>query len=182
MKKDIEQQLRDKKDDLDLEQVPTEVWSNVQRGWNAREEKTISFSLWWKVAAVILLTTSIALFVRNHSLKNQIKELATLGDISPEYRDVENAYLTEINHLMSQMDMGNLQNNHDYGWMMDELRALEEINLEYRSDIGKSVNNDRLVDALIDYYEKKIRLLKKLELEINRQQNEEEHTSITRTI
>ncbi|MEQ9231256.1 MAG: hypothetical protein RIF46_11290, partial [Cyclobacteriaceae bacterium] len=63
-----------------------------------------------------------------------------------------------------------------------ELEALEEINKQYRADIGTEADEELLVNALIDYYEKKIRLLKKLELEINRQKNEERTIGNTSTI
>lgn len=183
MKKDIEQQLRENLKELDVEQVPEEVWSNIRSQWHPKERDThLSFNIFWKVAAVILLSTSIVLLIRNNSLQNQIEELATLGDISPEYREVENGYLSEINQLTSNIPLNELVKDKDYAWMIDELKSLEEINLQYRSDIGKQVDQDRLVDALIDYYEKKLRLLKKLELEIKRQQNEKEHASTTRTI
>ena len=183
MKKDIEQQLKDNLGKLDVENVPDEVWAGIREQWVPENKKDrLSFDLLWKIAAVILLTTSIVLLIRNNTLENRIEELATLGDISPKYKDIENSYLNEISQLTNNIPMNELMEDSDYSWMIEELKALEEINLQYRSDIGKAVDQDRLVDALIDYYEKKLRLLKKLELEIKRQQNEKEHATTTRTI
>lgn len=181
MKKGIEQQLCDQLQQLDVEEVPESVWSGIQSKL-PKPRKGGSIQLLWKVAAVLFLATSITLILRNNSLEHQIEELASLGDISPEYRELETTYNNEINQLTSSLPMDQIINEKEFSWMIEEMKSLEEINRHYRKDIGKSVDQERLVDALIDYYEKKLRLLKKLELEINRQQNEKEHTSTSRTI
>ncbi len=181
MKLDIEQQLRDKRDRLDMEEPPKALWNNIRSEWQKPQPQS-GLVVWWKVAAVLFLISSIALLVHNVVLQQEVDELASLGDISKEYRKIERSYQREINQLTSSLPLEEIIDQEEFAWMMEELEALEEINEHYRKDIGKAVDQDRLVNALMDYYEKKIRILRKLQLEINRQQNEKEHTTTASTI
>lgn len=173
MKTDIEQLLRDKKEELDIEEVPKGAWEGIRKEVALSPQKESSSFRWWKVAAVVFLGTSIGLMVYNSSLQKQVDELASLGDISEEYAEVEKSYKTQINQLTLQIPIKKVLKSEDLAWMAQELEALEEVNQQYRKDIGTDADEDLLVAALIDYYEKKIRLLRKLELELNRRQNEE---------
>ncbi|MEP1033193.1 hypothetical protein [Ekhidna sp.] len=158
----IEDLIKQRKEQLDVETPPTEMWDKIKKDW--KSEKNFS---WWKVAAVIFIATSLGLLLHNISLQNQVEELATLGDISEEYRSIENSYLTQIIALESSIEINQARSQDDFKWIFEELNTLEEINRLYRNDIGK-INEDQLVGVLIDCYEKKIRLLRKLELEIQR--------------
>lgn len=171
----IEDYIKHRKDHLDIDNPPEELWNEIKKDW--KPEKSFS---WWKAAAVVFITTSLGLLLHNLSLQNQVEELATLGDISEEYKQIEDDYLQQINTLESNMEVNEVKNQEDFNWVFEELDALEDINELYRRDIGK-INEEQLVGVLIDYYEKKIRLLKKLELEIKRtnkfKDNEETNTT-----
>ncbi|MEO9485425.1 MAG: hypothetical protein ABJG47_18340 [Ekhidna sp.] len=170
----IEELIKQRKEQLDVETPPVEMWDEIKKDW--KSEKTMS---WWKVAAVIFITTSLGLLLHNISLQNRVEELATLGDISEEYRSMENSYVTQIKALESSIEINQVKSKDDFYWIFEELNALDEINNLYRKDIGK-INEEQLIGVLIDCYEKKIRLLKKLELEIKRtnkfENNEETNT------
>ncbi len=172
--KDIEQQIKDQRHLMDVENPPEDVWDGIRDKW--KPKSTSASTLWWKVAAGLFLASSIALLVYNQSLRQQVEQLATLGDISEKYREIENDYKLEINKLSQQVGFDEVALNNEYSWIIDELNQLENVNKEYRKDIGNNADQEQLIDALLDYYEKKIRLLKKLELEINRRQNEEINT------
>ena len=158
----IEEIIKKRKDQLEIESPPSELWDGIKKDW--KKEKSF---FWWKVAAVIFITTSFGLLMHNISLQSQVEELASLGDISEEYRSIENDYISQINELESSIEITQVKSEDDYSWIFEELNNLEEVNKLYRKDIGK-INEDQLVGVLIDCYEKKIRLLKKLELEIQR--------------
>ncbi len=158
----IEELIKKRKEQLDIDTPPTDLWKDIKKEW--KPERNLS---WWKVAAVLFIATSLGLLLQNISLKNQVEELATLGDISEEYRSIENSYISQISELESSIEINQVKNQTDFDWIFEELNTLDKINIHYRKDIGK-INEDQLVGVLIDCYEKKIRLLKKLELEIKR--------------
>ncbi|MEQ9467009.1 MAG: hypothetical protein RLN88_06320 [Ekhidna sp.] len=159
----IEDLIKKRKDELDIETPPAELWDGIRKKWK-QEPKGIS---WWKVAAVVFITTSVGLLIHNISLQNEVEHLASLGDISEKYRSIENDYISQVNSIESSIPIEQAKSQEDYTWIFEELKTLDEINTLYRKDIGK-INEQQLVEVLMDYYEKKIRLLKKLELEIQR--------------
>ena len=73
----------------------------------------------------------------------------------------------QINQIETEISFEEVRGDEDMAWMVEELNVLDEVNDLYRRDIGK-INEDQLVEVLIDYYEKKIRLLRKIQLEIER--------------
>ncbi len=174
----IEDIIKNKKDQLDLENPPEEIWDGIKSEW--KNSKKDSTHQWWKVAAIVFISTSIVLLLYSLSLRNQVDQLASLGDISAEYKEVEDQYQREIASLESKINIQEVSQNDDFGWIVEEMKTLEEINELYRRDIGQAADQHQLVGALIDYYEKKIKLLKKLELEMNRTQkfepNEKDNT------
>ena len=170
----IEDLIKQKRDELDLETPPSDLWNDIHKDWKTKKE---SFP-WWKVAAIIFITFSVGLLINNVLLRQQVDELASLSDISNEYEVIEKGYITQINQLETSLPLEEISANEDLKWLAEELSMLDEVNTIYRKDIG-IVNEDQLVEVLIDYYEKKIRLLKKLELEIKRLNkfNENEKTN-----
>ena len=160
----IEDLIKQRKNDLDLEQPPADSWEVIQKQWKSQPPTRFN---WWKVAAMVLLTLSLGLLIRNQTLQEQVSELASLGDISETYQQVEDDYLMQINQIETEISFEEVAQDEDMAWMVEELKVLDEVNDLYRQDIGK-INEDQLVEVLIDYYEKKIRLLRKIQLEIER--------------
>jgi len=115
----------------------------------------------------VFIAATLGLLIHNIRLQQEVETLASLGDLSEEYQEMENDYLLQINQIETSLSIEEVKSNEEYQWMFEEMAALEEVNDLYRQDIGK-INEDQLVEVLIDYYEKKLRLLKKLELEIKR--------------
>lgn len=176
----IEDLIKKRKEDLNLDTPQPDLWAGIKNNW--KKDRSAQFT-WWKVAALIFITTSIGLLIHNISLQNTVDELASLGDISTEYRALENDYVTQINKLEAEIPMKEVKSSEDFQWILEELSTLEEVNQLYRKDIGK-INEEQLVGVLVDYYEKKIKLLRKLELEIERankfKRNEETYNNSVR--
>lgn len=168
----IDEIIKSRIDHLDVEQPPAELWENIRKEWKAEPKRsTISA---WKIAATVLLATSFGLLMYTRSLHEEIDQLASLGDISSEYQVVEQRYQSEINALETSIPMKQVSQSRNYDWLLDELKTLDQVNQLYREDIGKVANEGQLVQVLMDYYEKKIKLLRKLELEINRDKKNQE--------
>ncbi|WP_462250036.1 hypothetical protein [Ekhidna sp.] len=160
----IEELIKSKKNQLDVEDPPAELWGEIKNDW--KPERRFS---WWKAAAAVFLAISIGLLIQNLSLQDQMNQMASLGDISDEYRTIERSYITQINDLESQIEIDQARNEEDFKWIFEEMETLDEVNSLYRQDIGK-IDDELLVGILIDHYEKKIKLLKRLDLEIKRTQ------------
>ena len=177
MKDDFERYIKKNRENLDVEHPPEEVWQSVRRevGFDQRRRPGI-MPHFWKIAALFLLTLSSVLAVLLFRSIND-HEMQSLGDVSYKYRVMEKKYEKEIRQLTSSLDLDKL-NDQEFAWMLEELETLDEINRKFRQDLTKNVNQDKVVRVLIDYYEKKIKLLKRIELEINRNDNEKKTSTI----
>ncbi|MFK7953203.1 MAG: hypothetical protein AB8B73_10180 [Ekhidna sp.] len=162
----IDEIINNKRDQLDVEDTPKDLWENIRNDWKTEPKKRSLDA--WKIAATFLLITSFGLLFYSQSLRQEIEQLASLGDISAEYLSVEVQYKSEIETLESSIPLAQINEKNDFSWLLDELETLEKVNKKYRSDIGTIGNEEQLVKVLLDYYEKKIKLLKKLQLEMNR--------------
>ena len=152
--------------------MPKDSWEEIRNGWKKpQKENELS---WWKVAAVIFIISSAALLGHNLLLRQEIQTLATLGDISSKYEKVEQDYLKTINDIESNINIREVRSDENLKWLFEELDILDQVNEMYRKDIG-NVDEQLIVGTIIDHYEKKIRLLKKLELEIKRNQKFKEN-------
>ncbi|GAB4240004.1 MAG: hypothetical protein Tsb0034_16280 [Ekhidna sp.] len=160
----IEELIKNRKDRLDVETPPDDVWGEIRKEWQPKKKDVFP---WWKAAAILFITLSAVLATYTLSLRSQVEELASLGDLSSEYQELEASYISQVNLLESAIPIGDIRADEDYRWLFEELETLDSINMIYRADIGK-VNEEELVGVLIDYYEKKLKLLRKLELEIER--------------
>ncbi len=172
----IDKLIKQRSKQLDVESPPPEVWQAIQKEIRKPQQSTFQ---WWKVAAILFICFSIGLLIQNRLLQTKVDELASLGDLSEEYSAMEYEYLTQVSMLEETLPLDQIRAKAQYSWIFEELTTLEEINLMYRSDIGK-VGNDQLVAALIDYYEKKLKLLKTLELEIERNSKQENNEKTDR--
>lgn len=162
----IDELIKAQKQNLDVESPPPELWEHIRKDW--KMDKTNTYSGWWRVAAIFFVISSLVLLTYAILLQNKVDRLASLGDISTHYQSVEQGYQSEIQKLEATLSMEEISQYEDLSWLVEEMETLEAVNRMYRSDIGQAADETQLVGALIDYYEKKIKLLKKLELELTR--------------
>lgn len=168
MKDSFEKYIREHRQQMDLEEPPAAIWEKIKNDSGLGKSKDHSFL--WKIAAVFFLTLSSVLAVLLYQSQH-VQPPGSLGEISLKYKIIEKKYQQDINQLTSQLDLNQLDQE-EYDWMMEELETLEKVNETFRKDLSRNVDQDKVVRALIDYYEKKIKLLKRIELEIKRNNNE----------
>ena len=170
---DLERHIKENRSRLDTEKVPSDVWRTIRTRSGFKAKRSIPDFL--KIAAGISIGLFVAFLLYRQDVR--IEKLYTLGDIAPEYQRIETEYQQSVNELYQNIELTRADTA-EYQWLLDEISYLDSMNVEYREDIGSYVDSDKVVKSLIDYYEKKIRLLRRLELEINRDEIEEDTGTI----
>ncbi len=168
---DIEKLIRQKRKELDVESPPEQLWENIES--NVRLNHHSQFGLFWKIAAVLFFGTTVTLLIILNSRGTEDNRLATLGDISEEYKALENDYQQVIQLIETELKIEE-KHRKEFPWLFEELEILEKVNQQYQQDLKLHKNNDQVIRPLIDYYEKKIKILKRIQLEINRRKNEKD--------
>jgi hypothetical protein len=133
------------------------------------EPKMIRLSTVFRVAAAAVVLIGVSLyFVFNREVDNSENNIASknekiaderlvLAKINPELAETESYYVTQIDQLMEEVE-----NNH----LTPEVKLiLEQLDAEFnllKKEMGEQVNSDQIIEALIENYRLKIKLLEKL--------------------
>lgn len=158
--KDIINQHRS---DLDQEHLPEGLWQAIAEELPEAKPKSLRPS-WWMAAAVLV----IGLFTWWQWPEPRADiEPAALPD---SFLSLESDYQENLYQIEAHLQLDQLEQDPEYSWIFEELKELEKINQHYRQDISAPVPREQLINVLIDYYEKRLRLLRKLQMEIERNQ------------
>jgi hypothetical protein len=173
MKSKFEKYLIDNRNRLDVEEPDDRlIWNGISNNLNKRRN-TVNVNV-WKAAALILvlITTSYFVFDRYFSQKQKIYSV-TLGDIDPSLSETENEYIMIINSKMNQIGHIDPSLNDILKDCFGELENLDKMYREYQRDFYQLGYNERLIRAISDYYEKKVRILNRMLMEIQKQKDYE---------
>ncbi len=132
--------------------------------------KRTSNKWFYYIAASVMLFLSCGLFLFNNKTEQPIKrtvsvekslELKSLGDVSPELKQVENYYLASINLELSKMSI-NSNNKELFDTYLDQL---ENLNVAYKNlskDLTQNGPTEVLVTALIENLKLRLETLQRL--------------------
>lgn len=133
-----------------------------------KSPKMIRLSVVWQMAAAFLILFGITLFflmskddsvkeVRLAEKNNSKDNRLVLADVNPELAETEYYYVTQIDQLMQEVESRHLT---------PEIKEiLEQLDVEFKmleKEMGENVNKDQIIEALIENYRLKIKLLEKL--------------------
>lgn len=171
MKQNIEKYLKEKRLNLDVEEPEQDlIWEGIRSGL---QEKKQGLPNWfWKVAAIFIFAVSATYFVVNETSEKQIVVL-TLSDVSKNLGKQENELKQLIDLKWAEVQQQLPEENTNLQFLLDELNGLDEIYNSYQKDLNKTLNNEPVIRAMLDYYEKKTKLLNRLLLEIEKQKYHE---------
>jgi len=136
-----------------------------------------------KIAAAILVLASIGTFffingedniipttIVNKNPSVETKNGISLGDLSPDLKNVENYYVASINLALSKLDASG-----DNKELVDiYMERLAELNLEYKNlnvELNQIGPNDQTISAIIKNLQLRLQLLQKLKVKLNEVQS-----------
>jgi hypothetical protein len=134
-----------------------------------KRKKVIPLNVVWKIAAAavfafLVVNQSIIWFSpdnRNLSPGTGTSEI-TLASVSSEYEEVEfyftNAINVGLNQWESLVNQG-LISEEEQLMMENELDEFEQVFTKLQGDLSSSPNDDRVINAMLDYYQTKLSLI-----------------------
>ena len=137
-----------------------------------------------KAAVVTLLVTLSSLWTWDHFIRPSRGKM-TLGDVSPQYREVENYYIHQVNLMESEIGSITLSGDAEQKEMLDtELRSMDSVYVQLQKELKTNPNDERIINAMIEHYQTKLEVmtfivnqLKTIRNE-NQNANEDEKVSI----
>jgi hypothetical protein len=176
---DLEKYIRKNRNELDQYTPPEEIWKGIE---NEMESGKKSISVWISSAAmiIIILGLTILLYKLDHrslTWKNNNHDNSALMKINPQIRETEIYYNNLINDLYNEA-IPMLTSDPDLTKELNyDLSKLDTICLEIKKDLKDNVSNQEVIEALINNYRIKIRLLNDMLDLLKQNKNEIEKTN-----
>lgn len=176
MKQNLEKYLKENRLKLDIDEPDDNtIWERIKNGM---DKKHFVLPGWfWKAAAIFLFIVSGTYFIMNETSEDKIV-IVTLADISEDLGKQETKLIELVNIKWEQLKPLLSNENPDIQFLLDELNELDNVYNTYQKDLTDSGANEQIVAVLLDYYQKKIRILNRLLHEIKKQQSHENTISI----
>ena len=172
----LEKQILAKRDELDqIERVDEGLlWQNIQSDLSPPQKKIARrytlLQVYAVAASVALLAMVSYLFLQKGGVN--INEPALIvEDYIPDFDDKEN-YIKTVSQKEKELNLSQIDRS-KYKDIFYELEILEEIHNEFRSDLPTISDEEKKIEILQKYYERKIRILEQLSKEIEKKSHYE---------
>jgi hypothetical protein len=125
-------------------------------------EKTIKRSIvpyLLKAAVVTLLVTLSSLWTWDHFIRSDRNRM-TLGDVSPQYREVENYYVHQVSIMESELVNIDLKNNPEQKKVLvAEMSSMDSVYVQLQKELKANPNDERIINAMIEHYQTKVEVM-----------------------
>jgi hypothetical protein len=149
----LEEFIRKNRADLDIPEPSAGVWKKIK---NRNKSIKTGVKGWLAIAASVIIIIGSAVILVNHSHKEQSSAgLQTLKESEIYYNNLVNSLYSEAAPLLS-----------GYPEMQEELTSdinrLDSIFLDIRKDLRDNVSSEEVIEALIQNYRIKVRILEEM--------------------
>ena len=109
-----------------------------------------------RAAAVAILVTLSSLWTWEHVLSPKSK-MMTLGEVSPEYHNVEQYYVQQVNLMEDEIIAINIDDDpRQKDMLLRELENMDVMYEELKKDLKSNPDDERVINAMIEHYQKKV--------------------------
>jgi hypothetical protein len=135
-----------------------------------------------RAAVVALLVTLSSLWAWDNLIKQSSNRM-TLSEVSPQYREVENYYIYQVN-LMENEIKGSILSDYpeQKEILMRELQSMDTVYVALQKELRANPNDEMVINAMIEHYQKKLDVMtiivNQLKSIKNNNLNNEEHEKL----
>jgi hypothetical protein len=161
--KSIEDIIRNNKDFFDDAEPSTGHLERFNRKLEKRfQVNTIKRSIvpyLLKAAVVTLLITLSSLWTWDHFIRTGSSRM-TLGQVSPQYKEVENYYVHQVNLMEGEIVNVDLKNNPAQKTMlMKEMKSMDSTYVSLQKELKANPTDERIINAMIEHYQTKLEVM-----------------------
>jgi len=112
-----------------------------------------------RAAVVTLLVTLSSLWTWDHFIRPESTRMK-LGEVSPQYREVENYYLHQVNIMEDEIVNTEIQNNSEQKQILtNELKSMDSVYVSLQKELKANPNDERIISAMIEHYQTKLEVM-----------------------
>jgi hypothetical protein len=128
-----------------------------------------------KAAVVTLLVTLSSLWTWDNFIRPE-RGMA-LRDVSPEYREVENYYLHQVNLMESEISSVSFTDAEHQTELKREMESMDSVYIQLQKELKANPNDERIINAMIEHYQTKLEVMTYIVNQLKAVRNENQKTS-----
>jgi len=130
-----------------------------------------------KAAVVTVLITLSSLWTWDHFIRPGRNRM-TLSEVSPQYREVENYYIHQVNLMENEIVSANLPGNAEQMEVLrNEMQNMDSVYVQLQKDLNANPNDERIINAMIEHYQTKVEVLTFIVNQLKAIRNENQNKS-----
>jgi hypothetical protein len=112
-----------------------------------------------RAAVVTLLVTLSSLWTWDHFIRPGSSRM-TLGQVSPQYKEVENYYLHQVNMMEGEIVNVDMKNSPEQKKvLMNEMKSMDSVYVSLQKELKANPNDERIINAMIEHYQTKLEVM-----------------------
>ena len=112
-----------------------------------------------RAAVVTLLVTLSSLWTWDHFIRPGSRRM-TLGQVSPQYKEVENYYMHQVNLMEGEIVNTDLNNNPEQKELLvKEMKSMDSVYVSLQKELKANPNDERIINAMIEHYQTKLEVM-----------------------
>jgi hypothetical protein len=112
-----------------------------------------------RAAVVTLLITLSSLWTWDHFIRSGSNRMS-LGQVSPQYKEVENYYIHQVNMMEGEIVNVDLKSNPEQKTMlMKEMKSMDSTYVSLQKELKANPNDERIINAMIEHYQTKLEVM-----------------------
>lgn len=127
-----------------------------------------------RAAVVTLLVTLSSLWVWDNFLSAGSKRM-TLGDVSPQYKEVENYYIHQVNMMEGELTNLDFSNPEQKDMLMKEMKSMDSVYVSLQKELKANPNDERIINAMIEHYQTKVDVMNYIISQLKSLRNENQN-------
>jgi hypothetical protein len=106
-----------------------------------------------------LLVTLSSLWTWDHFIRHDRGRMA-LGDVSPQYKEVENYYIHQVNLVESEITTIDISGNTEQREMLKkEMGSMDSVYIQLQKELKANPDDERIINAMIEHYQTKLEVM-----------------------
>ena len=110
-----------------------------------------------KAAVITLLVTLSSLWTWDHFIRPD-RGMA-LSEVSPQYKEVENYYIHQVNMMESELSTSSLSDPEQKEELFKEMKSMDSVYLQLQKELKANPNDERIINAMIEHYQTKLEVM-----------------------
>jgi len=130
-----------------------------------------------RAAVVTLLVTLSSLWTWDHFIRPGRNRM-TLSEVSPQYKEVENYYIHQVNLMKDELGTIEITNNPEQKEMlMSEMQSMDSVYVSLQKELKANPNDERIINAMIEHYQTKLEVMTFIVNQLKEIRNEQPNIS-----